>query len=321
MKSLKITLSALLLGLSLSAYAQDEEEVLDAPAEDDVEVFVPTTPTQKKFFQRVQVGYTGTIARYSNFGRSYTYYDQGQKLTKTRDHNDYFLHGISVGWMGDLRIAKKIDLYLELGANFTYHFGKSKADSILTYPASQGGDEHVHSYKVNAFSITIPVSISKHFKNAFGVEDFTIAPFAGVYARFNLMAKRKETEKVTYYNYNPDGTREVRYTADGNPMVECYKYSASLMKIDSDKRAIIDKPHTGRLLQCGAQAGVNLFYKNYSLGIAYMRDLMPFAGHVSSKELTHKTTAQNGYLPTIGTNCDEKISTDNNFMVTVGYVF
>jgi hypothetical protein len=304
-----MTLSALLLGLSLGAYAQDEDEVLDVPVDDDApEVFVPSTPVDKKFFQRVQLGYTGTITKYTNFGLS-------------PDYNNYFLHGIGVGWMGDLRIAKKIDLYLELGVNLTYHFGNSKGDSILTYPASQGGDEHVHSYKINAFSLTIPVNISKQFKNAFGVEDLTIAPFAGVYARFNLMAKRKETEKVTYYTYREDGGRDVRYTEDGNPMVEKFKYSASLMKVDPDKRAIIDKPHTGKLLQCGAQAGVNVFYKNYSLGVAYMRDLMPFAGHVSSKELTHKTTPQGGYLPTIGTNCDEKITTDNNFMVTVGYVF
>lgn len=318
MKSLKITLSALLLGLSLSAYAQDEDELIDVPAGDDApEVFVPSTPADKKFFQRVQLGYVGTNVRYSNFGRTYQYYDNNQLLTKTRDHNDYFLHGISLGWMGDLRIAKKANLYLELGVNLTYQFGSSKADSILTYPASQGGDEHVHSYKVNAFSLTIPVNISKQFKNAFGVEDLTIAPFAGVYARFNLMAKRKETEKVTYYTYNPDGSRQIDYSRE----VETYKYSASLMKIDPDKRAIIDKPHTGRLLQCGAQIGVNAFYKNYSLGIAYMRDLMPFAGHVSSKELTYKETPQGGYLPTIGTNCDEKISTANNFTVTVGYIF
>lgn len=318
MKSLKITLSALLLGISFGAYAQDEDELLnDAAEEDAVEVVVPSTPTDKKFFQRVQVGYTGTLVKYSNFGRSYQYYDAGQLMTKTRDHNDYFLHGVSLGYMGDLRIAKKIDLFLELGATLTYQFGSSKADSVLTYPASQGGDEHVHSYKVNAFSLTIPVNISKHFKNAFGVEDLTLAPYVGVYARFNLMVKRKETETVTYYTYNADGSRQI----DNSREVETYKYSASLMKIDPDKRAIIDKPHTGKLLQCGAQVGVNAFYKNYSFGIAYARDLMPFAGHVSSKELTHKSTAQNGYLPTIGTNCDEKISTDNNFMVTVGYVF
>lgn len=310
MKSMKITLSALLLGLSLSAFAQDEDELLNQAAEEDAaaEVFVPSTPVEKKFFQRVQLGYMGTITKYTNFGLS-------------PDYNNYFLHGISLGWMGDLRIAKKIDLYLELGANFTYHFGKAKGDSILTYPPTQGGDEHVHSYKAKAFSLTIPVNISKHFKNALGVDGLTLAPYAGVYARFNLMAKRKETEKVTYYNYREDGGREVRYREDGSAMVEEFKYTASLMKIDPDKRAIIDKPHTGRLLQCGAQVGVNAFYKNYSFGVAYMRDLMQFAGHVSSKELTYKATDQGGYLPTIGTNCDEKITTNNNFMVTVGYVF
>lgn len=305
----------MLLGLSLGAYAQEEDDLLDAASgEDDVEVFIPSAPTEKKIFQRAEVGYTGTLTQYSNFGRK-------NHLGELRKYNDYYLSGISLGWMGDLRIAKKINLYLEIGARLTYHFGNSKADSILTYPASQGGDEHVHSYKVQAFSLTIPVNISKHFKNVFGVEGLTLAPYAGVYARFNLMAKRKETETVTYYTYNDDGSRSIRYYSDGSPMVETYKYSASLMKIDSDKRAITDKPHTGRLLQCGAQVGVNVFYKNYSLGIAYARDLTPFAGHVSPNGITYKKTDEGGNLPITGTNCDEKITTDNNFMVTVGYLF
>ena len=66
---------------------------------------------------------------------------------------------------------------------------------------------------------------------------------------------------------------------------------------------------------------VSAYYKRYTLGVSYMRDLMPFSSHSSSPELTSKTTAQGGNLPSIGTNCDEKVSTANNFAITVGYVF
>ena len=52
MKSMKLMLSALLLGLSVSAYAQDDDELLDATAEEETaEVSVPTNPTERRFFK------------------------------------------------------------------------------------------------------------------------------------------------------------------------------------------------------------------------------------------------------------------------------
>ncbi len=317
MKLMKILPAALLLSLSLGAYAQDEDELMDDAAnEESTEVLVPTTPTDRKAFQRVQLGYMGTITKYSNFGRTYQYYDNGNLLTNTRDCNDYFLSGISLGWMGDLRIAKKIGLFLEVGVNLTYHTGSSKSDSILTYPASQGGDEYVHHYNVKAFSLTIPVNINKQFKDVFGVKDLTLAPFLGVYARFNLMAKRTETETRTFYTYNADGSR---VEIPGMTTETCY--TASLMKVDEDKRAIIDKPHTGRLLQAGAQAGVNAYYKRYYMGIAYMHDLTPFSRHYSPAGLTSEPKDLGGYTQSSGTNCDMEISTRHNFSITLAYVF
>ena len=85
-------------------------------------------------------------------------------------------------------------------------------------------------------------------------------------------------------------------------------------------RAFDKKLHVGKLLQPGVQLGVNAYYKKYTFGIAYMRDLTKFAGHKSSPELTSKSTPEGGNLPNIGTNCDEKVSTANNFMITVGYI-
>ncbi|MBR5053567.1 MAG: hypothetical protein IKW91_10135 [Bacteroidaceae bacterium] len=114
MKLLKIMPAALLMCLSLGVYAQDEdlsEEAVDE--EETVEVEVPSTPTDRKTFQRVQLGYMGTKVKYTNFGETY-------------DYNNYFLSGFTFGWMGDLRIAKKIDLFLELGANLAIMQVKAK---------------------------------------------------------------------------------------------------------------------------------------------------------------------------------------------------
>ncbi len=298
---MKIMPAALLLCLSLGVYAQDEDLSEDAVAEDETaEVVVPSTPTDKKTFHRVQLGYTGTIVKYTNFGNS-------------PDYNNYFLNGIGVGWMGDLRIAKKIDLFLELGANFTYHMGNSKDKRWNVHH-----DEY-YQYKVNAFTVSIPVNINKQFKNAFGVKDLTLAPFVGLNFRFNVMAKRKATAHMQ------DGTIPMSI---GN---EKKVYTASLMKVDRGPEdfgestpymtAFDKKLHVGKLLQPGAQIGVNAYYNHYYLGVSYMYDLVPFSKHKSSPELTTRETPEGGLLPNIGTNCNEKVTTSHNFALTVGYVF
>lgn len=322
MKLMKLMPAAMLLCLSLGAYAQDEDVNEEVGGEEEAtEVFVPSTPTEKKFFQRVQLGFQGTIVKYTNFGHS-------------PDYNNYFLKGFSLGWMGDAKIAKKYPIYFEIGANLAYHMGSSKGDTIVRYhpEGSSEGDEHVFKYDVKAFTLTIPVSVSYQFRNALGIQDFTLAPYAGVYFRFNVMAKRKATDTFTEYVYNEDGSRQA---VPGSTTKT--HYTASLMSTDEGPdqnnypeidpksrfcmKGISEKPHVGTLVQPGAQIGVNAFYKNFSLGLAYMYDLIPFAGHKSSKELTSKSTPEGGNLPQIGTGCDMKISTAHNFLVTVGYVF
>lgn len=320
---MKIMPTALLLCLSLGAYAQDEDltEGVVAEGEEVAEVFVPTTPTEKKFFQRVQLGFQGTNVKYTNFGYS-------------PDYNNYFLKGISLGWMGDAKIAKKYPIYFEIGATLAYHMGACKGDTIVPYHpwGSSEGSEHVFHYDIKAFTVTIPVNVSYQFRNFLGVQNLTVAPYAGVYFRFNAMVKRKATDTYKEYIYNEDGSRTLVPGSE-----KTTHYTASLMKTDAGPdqtnypeidpksrfcmRGIVDKPHVGTLCQPGAQVGVNVFYKNFSFGAAYMRDLKPFSSHTSSSELTSKETKEGGNLPNIGTGCDEKISTANNFAVTVGYIF
>ena len=303
MKLLKTMPAALLLSISLNAFAQDDVELVSAEAEEDAatEVFVPRTPIQKNFFQRVQLGFQGTNVKYTNFSCS-------------PDYNNYFLKGIGASWMGDFRIAKKVPLYFEIGAMFTYHTGLSKGDSIYSYhnePGDHGEGEYTkRHYRIQAFSITIPVSVSYQFRDVFGVRDLTLAPYAGLYFRFNVVCNRWETKSTTNYLNGVEVSKD--------PVERVNK---SLMSDDRDGGWWEHKPHVGKLVQPGAQIGVNAFYKNYTFGVAYMRDLIPFAGHHSSPELTSKTTKEGGNLPNIGTNCDEKVSTANNFLITVGYVF
>ena len=73
MKLMKIMPTALLLCLSLGVYAQDDDLSEDAVAEEEAaEVFVPSTPTEGRYFHRVQLGYMGTIAKYTNNSQTWT---------------------------------------------------------------------------------------------------------------------------------------------------------------------------------------------------------------------------------------------------------
>ena len=116
MKSMKIMLSAMLLTASLGGFAQDDDELLGLTVGEETvdlaEVSAPTTPSEKPFFHRVHIGYTGTNVKYTNFGQS-------------PDYNNHFLSGVSVGWTGDFKLLKTQPFYLELGATLTYHTGKS----------------------------------------------------------------------------------------------------------------------------------------------------------------------------------------------------
>lgn len=297
MNFLKLMPAALLMSLSLNAFAQDEDALLDEVTDEESTEVVASTPTDKKFFQRVQLGYTGTAVNFENKKP-----DENTAVLSEK----YFLSGITFGWAGDLRIDKDNSLFLEVGANLGVHVGTSKDKNWNVH------HDAYYRYKVKAFTVAIPVSINKQFKDAFGVENLTLAPFAGLNFRFNVMAKRTATE------YNEDGSKTGK------------TYTASLMKTDKGPdfgestrymRAFDKKLHVGKLLQPGVQLGVNAYYQRYFCGISYMYDLRPFAVHKSSPELTSKTTPEGGNLPNIGTNCDVKATTSHNIAINFGYVF
>ena len=298
MKSMKFMLSAMLMTMSLGAFAQYDDELDATVAEEEApEVTVPATPVDKKFFHRVTLGYQGTNVKTTNYGETLSPEDLEYG---SPGHRNYFLSGLSIGWLGDLRIDKKLPLYLELGANFTYHTGRSKYDFLK----QDGFLDEVCHYRIQAFSMTIPVSISYHMKNFVNIEGLTFAPFAGVNARFNLVANRWESATVL-------NTAEP-YTIHTH---------GSLMSDVLNGGVADAKPHTGKLIQAGIQVGATVYYKHYSASAAYMYDLTPFASHVSANELTYDETENGGKVPNIGTGCNYKVKTSHNFAVTLGYIF
>ena len=232
MNLLKLLPAALLMSVSLSAFGQDDDDdLLTGIGGEDAseEVLAPSSPVEKNFFQHVQLGFQGTIVKYSNFGQS-------------PDYNNYFLKGVNVGWSANFRIAKKVPLYLDLGATLGYHTGRSKGDSIYSYHSQPGdlgdGEYTKRHYRIQAFSITIPVSVSYQFRDFMNVSGLTVAPYAGLYFRFNVVCNRWETTYSTSYF---DGV------AQGEPVVS--RVNKSLMSADVDGGWWSHKPHVGTLCQ------------------------------------------------------------------------
>lgn len=308
MNLLKILPAALLLSVSLSAFAQDDDDLLGDGAEEQetAEVAVPTEPTEAKFFHRVQIGFVGTSAKYTNNSET--------RQARVPASEKYFLKGLSLGWMGDLHIAKDMPLYLELGGSLAWETGSTDGEPEVNRGHLGDGFVTNSHYKVNAVSFTIPISASYQFRNIAGVDGLTLAPVAGLYARFNLLAKRKQTKTETEYGQSVDGRDVITGTT---VTVE----NKSLMEYVVDGGWMEGRSHTGKLVQVGAQLGVNAFYKHYSFGFAYMCDLTPFARHSSPLGLSSKDNGFGGQIISSGTGCDMKISTRHNFALTVGYVF
>lgn len=305
---MKIMPAALLLSLSLGVYAQDEETQIEATEEEAPEVFVPSTPTEKKFFHRVQLGFIGTNAKYSNHNV--------ERQARVPESEKYLLKGVSLGWMGDLQLTKKFPLYFEIGTNLSFLSGTDSRNETTRYTLGSGVSTD-YATRVQAFTLQIPINLSYQFRNVGNVEGLTLAPFVGPYIRFNLIAKRKQTKTETVYD---------NYDAAGNDVIQQVTVTSetrSLMKdnLKNDDGWMEGRKHVGKLVQVGAQIGVNAFYKHYSFGIAYLHDFTPFAKHSSPLGLSSKETDQGGHIPTSGTGCDMKISTRHNFAITVGYVF
>lgn len=307
MKLFRIMPAALLLSVCLNASAQDDDELQDeATGEEVAEAVVPTSPTERNFFHRVQLGFVGTNAKYTN--------NAEVRHPGTPESEKYFLKGLSLGWMGDIHIAKKIPLYLELGGSLAWQTGSTTGDPVTHRTNAGDGVVNEFCYKVNTFTFTIPVSVNYQFRNIAGVDGLTVAPSLGVYARFNLIAKRKQTKTITEYGLYDNGQDVI------NSVIEEVD-SRSLLKDERKGGWMEGRPHAGKLLQCGAQVGVNVYYKHYSLGLAYMYDLMPFAKHSSPLGIVNTPTSEGGNLPVAGTGCDMKISTCHNFAVNFGYIF
>lgn len=263
-------LPALLLALSMGAYAQGADEATTGD-----EAAAPAAP--KRFYHRVYVGFTGMDATAVNNAPNKDFRDFDK---------DFMLLGGEAGWAGGVRIARRAPLAVEFGGELAVGHGKDDYTRPFAKPGEPGqlSGRDVVTTKVTAFSFAIPVNITYKFN--IGESGFAVAPYAGVHARFNLVCDL--TSEVVSDNYELGTTEWSKYD----------KRSGSFFESEREGGSATNRLHTGARVQFGAQAGVNFYYKRYSLGGRYARNFTDFVDH-----------------------CEELVKNPNSFSVHVGYTF
>lgn len=166
--------------------------------------------------------------------------------------------GISVGYNKYTSISQSTPLFLEYGAALQYSWNSEEDDDITT--------------KYNLFSAKVPVNISYVF--AIPNSKISIAPFAGVNLRFNLLGNRKfEVDGLEGYEDEFWDAMEDEYGI---------KEEANLF----DKDDMGSKDATWKRFQIGWQIGVNVNFQKAYLGVSYGSDFTEIV-----KDCKMKTTS------------------------------
>lgn len=88
------------------------------------------------------------------------------------------LTGLSLGYERAIGLTQSIPLYLKVGGELKYSFGKHT-------------NEYKDEYKYSFLSVKVPVSVAYDFAVA---DNIDILPYTGMYFRINVMGKEKDEE-------------------------------------------------------------------------------------------------------------------------------
>ncbi len=147
------------------------------------------------------------------------------------------LTGLSAGWTRGFNLMQGQPLFLETGVNVMYGFGK---DDIPGY----------EGYEVDYTYLAVNVPVLATWKFALS-DQFTLAPYAGVNMRGNLILKAEaDGEKLDFFDKPEDGGADAkRFTL-------------------------------------GASFGVNVEYNKFALGVGYTTDFTELAKETKVDYLT-----------------------------------
>ena len=190
------------------------------------------------------------------------------KLSTTNSLNGT---GYSLGYNKVFNIAKGQPLYLVAGANVQYSSSTNKINGeggSFTYKDAKGNEEPKSygtsvSNEVTLFDINVPVSVMYDIAVSNSV---SVAPYAGIKFRTGLSGTT--TSKASATGLSSEESTALALVA-GNKFEE----QSSSVYDNGFKRFLI-----------GWQAGVNLYYEDYILGLSYGTYLNKIADDTTLKQ-------------------------------------
>lgn len=216
-------------------------------------------------YNRVAISYDNT--RYSA---------GGDMKTIMGDDKSYSTNGFGLNYIHGFSLSSSLPMFLEVGGNVNFNFyGKSERPE---------GAENDYKYQFQNINLQIPVNYTWRFNV---VEDFTIAPYAGINFKFNFMQRDR-----FYYDSKDTSDDDKKWT--------------NLMS-DKEDGGMGSKDETWNMFQMGWQVGVNFQYSNWVLGVQYGTDFIPVRSHTFKGEEGEK-------------DYKERINT-GNLKLSVGYCF
>ena len=199
------------------------------------------------------LGLMALVAKAQNENYNRIYIGYTPIMATDDDMWDDTFHGLNVGYTKGLSLNGNVPLYLEVGANVQFNM------------YSEEEYDYAHDLTMTFLQAQIPVNVTYLFP--LGDSGITLAPYAGLSAKFNILGKQKLE--------NPD---------NGNSH-EVDFFSKDDLVDDTAKR-----------FQVGMQLGANItFGENWNLGIGYQRDLTSFMEADSHKLMFHGIVATVGF--------------------------
>lgn len=200
------------------------------------------------------LGLMALVAKAQNENYNRIYIGYTPIMATDDDIWDDTFHGLNVGYTKGLSLNGNVPLYLEVGANVQFNL------------YSEEEYDYAHDLTMTFLQAQIPVNVTYLFP--LGDSGITLAPYAGLSAKFNILGKQKLE--------NPD---------NGN--------SHEVDFFSKDDQG----DHTAKRFQVGMQLGANItFGEKLNLGIGYQRDL------TSYMEYDHEKLMFHGIVATIGFN-------------------
>lgn len=200
------------------------------------------------------LGLMALVAKAQNENYNRIYIGYTPIMATDDDIWDDTFHGLNVGYTKGLSLNGNVPLYLEVGANVQFNM------------YSEEEYDYAHDLTMTFLQAQIPVNVTYLFP--LGDSGITLAPYAGLSAKFNILGKQKLE--------NPD---------NGNSH-----------EVDFFSKDDLGD-HTAKRFQVGMQLGANIIFgEKLNLGIGYQRDL------TSYMEYDHEKLMFHGIVATIGFN-------------------